>query len=84
MHNSATEKLAAESYNIMQQHPVLPPQPQACPCSPNRDSRSPTSDNNSSRSPTPLSPGGPDDLSMAKKLLPTPTSYVTTTTVISN
>lgn len=82
--HNATEKLS-DSYMI-QQHPGLPTPPQPCPCSPNRDSRSPASDNNSSRSsPTPLSPGGPDDLSMSKKLLSSPNSYVTNNSInVSN
>ncbi|EFA11592.1 dorsal root ganglia homeobox protein [Tribolium castaneum] len=52
------EKLP-EGYPIMT--PTLPP---PCPCSPGTESASPSSLRSSS--PSPLSPGGPDDLSMCK------------------
>ncbi|KAJ8911416.1 hypothetical protein NQ315_005949 [Exocentrus adspersus] len=47
-------------------YPIMNPSlPVPCQCSPGTESRSPRS-LTSSPSPTPLSPGGPDDLSMAK------------------
>ncbi|XP_065161184.1 retina and anterior neural fold homeobox protein 2-like [Atheta coriaria] len=56
-----TDKLP-EGYPLM--HPGLQPPPPQCPCSPGVSSRSPSI--RSSPSPRPLSPGGPDDLSMSK------------------
>ncbi|GJQ68257.1 hypothetical protein Trydic_g16862 [Trypoxylus dichotomus] len=58
------EKLSDGSYTMLH-HPGIPP---PCPCSPD-NSRSPSSIRNTP-SPRPLSPGGPDDLSMAKKNYP--------------
>lgn len=60
------EKLPDINYPML--HHGLPP---PCPCSPD-NSRSPSSIRNSP-SPRPLSPGGPDDLSMAKKIHPSDT-----------
>lgn len=48
------------------EYPIITPGlPVPCQCSPGTESRSPHS-LRSSPSPTPLSPGGPDDLSVAK------------------
>ncbi|KAI4470290.1 homeobox protein aristaless [Holotrichia oblita] len=61
------EKLTDGSYSMLH-HPGIPP---PCSCSPD-NSRSPSSIRNTP-SPRPLSPGGPDDLSIGKKNYPSET-----------
>ncbi|RZC40436.1 hypothetical protein BDFB_012785 [Asbolus verrucosus] len=50
---------------ISESYPIITTLPSQCPCSPETESRSPAS-LRSSTSPRPLSPGGPDDLSVSK------------------